>query len=132
MGYKIAVASSDGVFSDLEFGMADQFYIYDVDDEKNITFSEIRKYVQEKAGELQEPDLSELKEPTGSCGNPGNRCGKGAEKKVELIEDCRCIICSHIGPKMSKNFTVRGISVFDIEGGIDPIINRIAHYYKKK
>ena len=117
MGYKIAVASSDGVFSDLEFGMADQFYIYDVDDEKNITFSEIRKYVQEKAGELQEP---------------GNRCGKGAEKKVELIEDCRCIICSHIGPKMSKNFTVRGISVFDIEGGIDPIINRIADYYKKK
>ena len=132
MGYKIAVASSDGTFSDLEFGMADQFYIYDVDDEKNITFSEVRKYVPENAGELQEPALSELREPAENCLNPGNRCGKGAEKKVKLIEDCRCIICSHIGPKMSKNFTVRGISVFDIEGEIDPIIKRIVDYYKKK
>ncbi|SEL03023.1 Predicted Fe-Mo cluster-binding protein, NifX family [Butyrivibrio sp. ob235] len=128
MAYKIAVASSDGIYSDLEFGMADQFYIYDVDDNARIKFSEIREWKPK-----EDDTLNELRNPTvysEFCGNQGNRCGKGSEEKVKLLEDCRCIICTHIGPKMSKQFTVRGISIFDIEGELEPIIKRIAEYYK--
>ncbi|WP_022761483.1 MULTISPECIES: NifB/NifX family molybdenum-iron cluster-binding protein [unclassified Butyrivibrio] len=131
MVYKIAVASSDGIYSDLEFGTADQFYIYDVDDCAKITFSEIREWKKENTnGELREPLSSEGYDSSGNCEHPGNRCGKGSEEKVKLLEDCRCIICTHIGPKMSKQFTVRGISIFDIEGELEPIIKRIAEYYK--
>lgn len=58
MAYQIAVASSDGIYSDLEFGMADQFYIYDVDDNARIKFSEIREWKPK-----EDDTLNELRNP---------------------------------------------------------------------
>ena len=43
MAYKVAVTSSDGKFINQHFGRAQQFLIFEIDDEGDYKFLELRK-----------------------------------------------------------------------------------------
>lgn len=71
MAYKIAAASSDGVYIDLSFGAADSFYIYEIDEENQYHFCEIRKYTENAGTDFT--SYQEACHDTGCSGIAGNR-----------------------------------------------------------
>lgn len=72
-----------------------------------------------------------------SCGSDaGSRCGKGgcggageASKKVELVADCRCVVCKKIGFQIQKQLERKAISSFDVDCSVEEALNRISFYY---
>lgn len=130
MSYKIAVASSDGVYIDLPFGSADKFIIYEVDENREYLMVEIRKWEDTEAGtETTKKNVA----CGGGCSNvsAGTGCGGANIRKVSLIEDCRSIVCAEVGFKVRKQFAARAISVFDVEGKIQETLEKIIGYYDK-
>lgn len=125
MAYLLAVASSDGINIDRGFGEASEFLIYKAEG-REYTFEGRREY---SAGQ----------EAPG-CGN-GTGCGKehgrvngckGADDpKVLLLDDCRSVICSKIGPGIQKAFERKGISSFDIECRIEEALDKVVNYLYK-
>ena len=112
MPYKIAVATSDGVNIDRTFGSAEYFTIYEIND-KNFTLVE-------------------------NCENGcdlgcGNGCGNGGQhsEKVDLISDCRCVVCTKIGFPIRKQLEKLAISVFDVNCSVDESLQKITSYYSR-
>ena len=72
------------------------------------------------------------KQPAG-CGGPANGCGgsDGAQRKVELIADCRSLVCKKIGFQAQKQLEKRAIAGFDVDCTIDEAITKIAVYFNK-
>ena len=120
MSYKIAVASSDRVTIDVNFGAAREFLIYEVAESGKHAFLEIRK-VSEK-----EKEHSGCKD---GCG--GNGCGdfQGSHPGVASITDCRCVICKKTGFHIQKQLEKKAISVFDVEGKIEDTLQKITLYF---
>ena len=116
MKYKLAVASSDGINVDEGFGICDLFTIYEVDEVGNYTVCEKRNVTVTDTESLPYA--------------PGMKCGGRILLKAEKISDCKAVICREIGFKVRKDLNSRGISVFDIEGEIEPILEKIIDYYK--
>lgn len=137
MSYKIAVASSDGVNIDISFGGADSFHIYKVSG-KEYCFSEKRE-VPVKENLDQSDKTADEKEcaVSGGCKGGGNGCGPGAggcggtSFKVELISDCRCIVCKKIGFHITKQLEKKAISGFDVECSIEEALKKITNYFDK-
>ena len=124
MPYKIAVATSDGVNIDRTFGSAEYFTIYEVND-KNFTLAErIFHESQEVSSENCE----------NGCGSGcGNGCGNGGQhsEKVDLISDCRCVVCTKIGFPIRKQLEKLAISVFDVNCSVDESLQKITSYYSR-
>lgn len=111
MAYKIAVASSDGVNIDRSFGASDAFDIYEAEGTE-YHLVEKREYTSQEvsgqkdadgAGRVLTESSVENKEDcgggmgcssSGGCGS-GRGCAtsSGTFPKVQLIRDCRCIVC---------------------------------------
>ncbi len=132
MSYKIAVGSSDGINIDLKFGEAKKMLIFEVDGEKR-KLLEIRKVdtyttAIDNGCDGYAGGCSSL-----GCSGNGNGCNGSADVmgKVELVRDCRCIVCKKTGFQAQKQLEKKAISVFDIEGSIDPILEKIIAYYGK-
>ncbi len=133
MSYKIAVGSSDGRNVDLKFGEVKKFIIFEVEDEKS------------KLLEIRNVDTCETVADTNGCGGYVGDCnslgcsgnGSGCNgstdviNKVELIKDCRCIVCKKIGFQAQKQLERKAISVFDVEGIVGNILEKIIAYYGK-
>jgi predicted Fe-Mo cluster-binding NifX family protein len=117
MSFKIAVATTNEVDIDLGFGMCDVFTIYEVSGDGEYKVLEKRDVTVEE---------SELPQDYGTM-----KCGGRALVKSDKLADCRAVICSEIGFKVRKNLNSHGISIFDMEGQIDPIIRKIIAYYAK-
>lgn len=120
--YLLAVASSDGINIDKGFGEATEFLIYKVEG-KEYSYQGKRKY--------------SVLQNASKCGNGagcekehgrGNGCGGAGSPKVLFLDDCRCVICSKIGPGIQKAFERRGISTFDIECPVDTALAKIVDY----
>lgn len=133
MSYNIAVGSSDGVKVDLKFGEVKKFIIFEVDAEKR-KISEIRNV--DTHGTVA--DSNHCGGPARGCSSPGcggngTGCNGSSDviNKVELIRDCRCIVCKKIGFQAQKQLERKAISVFDIEGDVDEILDKIIAYYAK-
>lgn len=123
MAYKIAVASSDGVNIDLSFGAAKEFRIYEVE-HKKYALAEIRK-CPEQAAQQSTPHKSGC-HGQGSCG-----CTSvAADPKVQLIADCRCILCGKIGGNAKKQLEKKAIAVFDIELELQTALDKVTAYYR--
>lgn len=129
MSYKIAVASSDGTKIDETFGSARSFLIYEVTDKKY-------EKTEERAAALDETQNA-----SGSCGDKagcgngsgngcetGSGCG-GASLKVELIADCRCVVCKKIGFQIQKQLERKAISAFDVSCSVEEALSKISDYY---
>lgn len=133
MSYKIAVGSSDGTNVDLKFGEVSKFIIFEVEQGKK------------KLLEKRKVDVCETVPESGGCGGytegcsssgcsgNGNGCNGSIDviSKVEQIKDCRCIVCKKIGFQAQKQLERKAISVFDIGGSIDDILEKIIAYYEK-
>ena len=134
MGYKIAVATSDGVNVDLHFGAANTFAIYDVEGQDY------------KKTETKVIPASEGSPSQGCCSNSecGNRssCDSGCSDRkgchggekspaVEMLSNCRCIVCTKVGRNIIRQFERLAISTFDITMPINEALPKIIGYYHK-
>lgn len=129
MSYKIAIASSDEKNINETFGSAKSFTIYEVTDG---VYSESEKRIfQSEATE----NLSNNCNST-SCGS-SNGCGSGcggqsdASSKVELISDCRAVVCKKIGFHIQKQLERKAISAFDVSCCIEEALSKITNYYSR-
>lgn len=140
MSYKIAIASSDGKQIDQTFGQAKSFAIYEVTDDKYIKIDE-RVFHQEEEQEntMSPPDGSKTEAGCGNgtsngCGSgngcsSGSGCGGDVSAKVELISDCRCIVCKKIGFHIQKQLERKAISAFDVTCTVEEALGKIANYF---
>lgn len=126
MGYKAAVTSTKGKNVDLHFGEAEDFWIFDISDDEEISFSEHRVYKDD------ERDSNELDRtaPEG-CGGSGTGCGKGKEEKIKLIQDCRVVISEKIGYGIAKRLELHGIHHFEVDGDTKTNLEAIVSYLGK-
>ncbi|MBR4831266.1 MAG: hypothetical protein IKZ97_01405 [Butyrivibrio sp.] len=155
MSYLIAVATSNAKDVDLGFGAAKGFYIYEVDG-TGYKEKEYREFTEEPgsaavgacgsgggcgaaagcgsalSGGEADTGAGAGKQPAG-CGGPANGCGgsDGAQRKVELIADCRSLVCKKIGFQAQKQLEKRAIAGFDVDCTIDEAITKIAVYFNK-
>ena len=134
--YKIAVASSDGVNVDLNFGSANRLLIYEVNGDGF-------KRIEERAAPGAENPVLESGTGEGcaeknGCGE-GSGCGSGAgcggnpglHPNIELISDCRCIVCKKVGFRLLKELERRAIASFDIECEVGEALEKITAYFYK-
>lgn len=130
MAYRIAVGSSDGTNVDLKFGEVEKFIIFAVEG-VSCKLLEIRQ-VANTANPSDEAGCASGACSSSGCGSSGG-CSRFLDVtgKVDLIDDCRCIVCKKIGFQAQKQLERKAISVFDIEGDIGEILGKIAAYYDK-
>jgi hypothetical protein len=144
MSYKIAVASSDGTHIDETFGSAKEFLIYEVTDETYVK-SEVRavEEVSNAVDEVSQPQKEAASQEncgnSGSCGKSGCNSGLGGgclgggevSGKVELISDCRCIVCKKIGFHIQKQLERKAITSFDVTCTVEEALQKITAYFHK-
>lgn len=130
MGYRIAVATSDGVNVDLHFGAANAFAIYDVEG-LDFKKTEARVVPDSEGTPSQGCSSGSGSSCDSGCGDR-NRC-HGVEKSpaVEMLSDCRCIVCTKVGRSIIRQFEQRAISTFDITMPINEALPKIVGYYHK-
>lgn len=127
MSYKIAVATSDGENVNETFGSAEFFEIYEVSDGV-YTKSEERVFQSEMT------DNPSDKCNSGKCGNScGSGCGGNGEPsaKVEIISDCRAVVCRKIGFHIQKQLERKAISAFDVSCTVTEALDKITFYYNR-
>jgi predicted Fe-Mo cluster-binding NifX family protein len=93
VSFKVAVASSDGKFVNQHFGMTTQFLIFEIDDNGDYKFLELRENIP-------------------AC-DVGGHTEDAMTTSVRLISDCKALIASHIGPA--------AVNIL-LDHGIDPYI----------
>jgi predicted Fe-Mo cluster-binding NifX family protein len=121
MGYKFAVGSSDGENIDLHFGQAEQFYIYETDDNDGYNFVEIRPR------ELPQDEARRHEVTTGG----GGKCGEGGEVDATVIADVQYLLVASIGMNALRSLARQNITAFDVPGSIDKAIKRVIGHNKK-
>lgn len=135
MGYKIAVASKDGIYIDQSFREAEEFLIIHVNENGDYDISEIRKSEEEdekeKRTERTEQDAGD------TSGNCDRGCGDGTgcrgpdSPKLGLITDCRCLVCTRAGFKIHKHLEKKAITVFEVDCRIEEAVEKIIGYFEK-
>lgn len=136
MSYKIAIASSDGILIDETFGSAKRFLIYEVSD-GICRKSEERNFYAEKTDNnsisvINGCNLSDNCKNEGGCGTGGG-CGgaEGMSAKVDLISDCRCVVCKKIGFHIQKQLERKAISAFDVACPVEEALEKISYYFTR-
>ena len=126
MAYRIAIASTDRIHIDRTFREADSFIIYEVDSEGEYELLEERKFGNES--EVGVSCDKDGKECNSGCGS-GNECYDSHFTKVSLINDCRCLICTHIGMKVQKHLERQAIVAFEVDSSTEDVLKRITEYF---
>ena len=152
MSYLIAVATSNSKDVDLGFGAATGFHIYEVEG-TDYKEKEYREFTEEIGGAGSSSavscgsvgacasgsgcggsgaDTGAGTKPSG-CNGPSNGCGgsEGAQRKIELIADCRSLVCQKIGFQAQKQLEKRAIAGFDVDCSVDEALSKIAGYFDK-
>lgn len=154
MAYKIAFASSDGIHVDRHFGGASQFVIAEIEngtwtitetrsvDDRSIDKIGVFKLREEIDGDKRVDGCNAGSNGYAGC-DPGSctvgGCGSGSgcggniviSKKVELISDCRCIVCQKVGMSVQKQLSKLAIASFDIECKIEDALIKLTKYYDR-
>jgi predicted Fe-Mo cluster-binding NifX family protein len=100
---KIAFASYDGTAVDSHFGMADMFYIYEING-KNYSLAEKRRYSRSIE----------------RCHDESN-----FEKAYEALKDCDAVFAAKIGQGAADFLIKKNLRVFQIEANIEDILKEI-------
>jgi len=106
MSFKVAVASSDGKFVNQHFGMAQQFLIFEIDDEGEYKFVELRENVP-------------------ACDVEGHT-EDAMIRSVKLISDCKTLIASQIGPAAIDVLIKNNIEPYIAPTFIDDALKQLA------
>jgi hypothetical protein len=132
MSYRIAIASSDEKQIDETFGAARRFHIYEVN---GYSYRKTEERKVDIPLEIPQNIESASCSDSVNCGSGclGGGCGGQAENssKVELISDCRCVVCKKIGFPIQKQLERKAISVFDVSCSVKEALNKIVAYYKR-
>ena len=129
MSYKIAVASYDGENIDETFGSAKSFIVYEVTDG-------VYKKSEERLFHSETADILSDNCNSKGCGN-SDGCGSGcgghgkASAKVELVSDCRAVVCKKIGFNIQKQLERKAISSFDVSCSVEEALDKITGYYSR-
>ena len=102
---KIAVASTNGKVIDLHFGDANRFLIFEIEDGQG-KFSEIREKTEMKVDNHQERWLA----------------------SIDLIEDCKAVICSKIGNEPKIELMKLGIKPINLDCDVDEAVQSCAEH----
>lgn len=138
MPYKIAVASSDGEQVDGSFGSAEKFIIYEVADGIYRKLEE--RTFRGEGTDNNDASIADGCNPPDGCKNEGvcgsgtgGGCGGagGTSAKVELVSDCRCIVCKKIGFHIQKQLERKAISAFDVTCPVEEALKKIAYYFSR-
>lgn len=130
MAYKIAIASSDELHIDETFGSAMLFHIFEIEDGKYQKIEE--RFSDENNQELQcGISVRCSREGCHSGVRSGCNGNEGNSQKVELIADCRCVICKKIGFQIQKQLERKAITAFDVSCTVNQAIEKISFYYSK-
>ena len=105
MSYKVAVASSDGKVVNRHFGHARQFLVFNIKDNDEFEFIELRENTPPCAGQEHHDDK--------------------LAKAVELVADCRAVLVSQIGPGAADALTARGIRQYVLPDFIGDAIKQL-------
>lgn len=111
MTYKIAVASSDGKAINQHFGRAEQFFVYEVEDNNNFKLVELRKATDFHT--QYEDHVTKLK------------------NTIRGLKGCRIVLVTQIGDGASRILRSNGIEAFDVEGPIENALKKLIRYYAK-
>lgn len=132
MSYKIAIASSDGKNIDETFGSAKDFHIFEVSDE-SYDIVEVRKINEENFGSISGCDNNSGCSNSGCHAGSGGVCSGSTEisAKVELISDCRCVVCKKIGFNIQKQLERRAITFFDVTCSVNEALDKISSYFQR-
>lgn len=106
--YKIAVASSDGIVVNQHFGHAEKFLIYEVNNDKNYKFVEIRTV-----------------EAVCNCGNHDDR---KLTENLQKIQDCKYLLVSRIGAGASARAEQFGITPMELPDMIEKSVRKIISF----
>lgn len=160
MAYKIAVASTDGIHVNAHFGNTSSFLIIAVDDDKNYTIEEERSLadldlgkkalgndpcsIKKKSCGIDPGDHAGRSESSedgrcdngngGSCGGHGGHGGHSdtlTQARIELIADCRCVLCQKAGAGAERQLGKKAITTFQIKYEIKEALEKIIQYYAK-
>lgn len=112
MSFKVAVASSDGKFVNQHFGMAQQFLIFEIDDEGKYEFLELRENLP-------------------ACDVEGHS-EDAMTRSVKLISDCDAILASQIGPGAIDILIKNGIEPYLAPTYIDEALKELAQLKSDK
>lgn len=124
MSYKIAIASSDEITIDLKFGSATAFLIYKVRDDG--TWERLERRIVSERVETEVPSICGEK---GECSGGGCHSSGPANPRVDLIADCRCVLCKKTGDPIQKQLDKKAISSFDVTGEIEDALHKIVQYF---
>ena len=119
MGYRVAVASSDGVVVDTHFGHAECFRIIEVDETGNIWPLEI--------AEVKSNGDKGMK-PSGCRGHDDERI----EKIARILKGCSYILVSKIEPRPQRILQREGIVCLETDQEIQKAVLLIEKYRKRK
>lgn len=111
-GYKIAVASSDGIVVNNHFGRAKDFYIYQIDNKEQMRFLEKRSVIPVCEG--------------------GNHDDEKLRANLEKLGDCKYLLVSRIGSGAADMAAGFGIESYEIPGIIGESIEQLIKYIKVK
>ncbi|WP_038286536.1 NifB/NifX family molybdenum-iron cluster-binding protein [Acetivibrio straminisolvens] len=106
MGYKVAVASSDGKVVNTHFGRALNFMIFEVDDSGW--------------------EFVESRENRPACLN-GDHSEDGLLYTAQLLSDCKVVLVAMIGPGAAQVLEQKGIKAFSLAGYIDELLDRLTN-----
>ena len=102
---KVAVASTNGKIIDLHFGDANQFLIYSIAD-GNCEFEEIREKTSIPVTNHQERWIA----------------------SIDLINDCKAVICSKIGKEPTIELRKLGIKPVQLDCDVKEAVNECAKH----
>lgn len=130
MPYKVAVASSDEIHIDETFGSASRFLIYEITDDK---YKLIEERVFEEGNIDSQCGVSNGCNSGGCNGGAKSGCSgnEGNSQKVELIKDCRCVVCKKIGFQIIKQLERKAITAFDVNCTVQEALDKISFYYNR-
>lgn len=139
MTYKIAIASSDGIYVDTHFGSASSFLIVEVDGDGSYSGKEAR-IVPNPAEHIETNSLCSSRKACGNSsdctGKKESGCGGGHSEaqidlRVSLIADCRCLICKKIGSGVERQLERKAITTFQVDNKVEEALKKITEYYRK-
>ena len=102
---KIAVGSTDGKVIDLHFGDANYFLIYEIEDGKS-KFQELREKPVIPVKNHQERWIA----------------------SIDLLEDCKAVICSKIGNEPTIELRKMGIKPIQLECDVKEAVNECSKH----
>ena len=130
MSVRIAIASHDGLTSDVKFGEISKLYIYEFDDVLN-RFCEVDvRYI------VDQSEFPDSCDGNAGCNGQGNGAGCQDESHIisiaRLISDCEYLLLQKTGMKPARVLLREGISVLEKGGNIDESLLSLSSYVANK